>query len=51
MKRVLIFVLLFLSANVYADKWDDFLKDSGFPKKVIEVNIGKGLLINIIIKL
>ena len=36
MKRVLIFVLLFLSANVYADKWDDFLKDSGFPKKVID---------------
>ena len=36
MKRVLIFVLLFLSANVYADKWDDFLKDSVFPKKVID---------------
>lgn len=36
MKRVLIFVLLFLSANVYADKWDDFLKDSGFQKKVID---------------
>ena len=36
MKRVLIFVLLFLSANVYADKWDDFLKDSGFTKKVID---------------
>ena len=36
MKRVLIFVLLFLSTNLFADKWDDFLKDSGFPKKVVD---------------
>lgn len=36
MKKILLFVLLLLSTNIYADKWDDFLKDSGFPKKVVD---------------
>ena len=36
MKRILLFVLLLLSTNIYADKWDNFLKDSGFPKKVVD---------------
>lgn len=36
MKKFLLFVLLLLSTNIYADKWDDFLKDSGFPKKVVD---------------
>ena len=36
MKKILVLVLLFLSTNLFADKWDEFLKDSGFPKKVID---------------
>ena len=32
----MILVLIFLSTNLFADKWDDFLKDSGFPKKVVD---------------
>lgn len=36
MKKFLLFVLLLLSTNIYADKWDDFLKDSGFPKKIVD---------------
>ncbi|QKF73860.1 hypothetical protein AFAEC_1704 [Aliarcobacter faecis] len=36
MKKILVLVLLLISTNVFADKWDDFLKDSGFPKKVVD---------------
>ncbi len=36
MKKILVLVLFFLSTNLFADKWDEFLKDSGFPKKVID---------------
>ena len=36
MKKFIILVLIFLSTNLFADKWDDFLKDSGFPKKVVD---------------
>ncbi len=36
MKKFLVLVLLLISTNVFADKWDDFLKDSGFPKKVVD---------------
>lgn len=36
MKNFLGLVLLLISTNLFADKWDDFLKDSGFPKKVID---------------
>ena len=36
MKNFLGLVLLLISTNLFADKWDDFLKDSGFPKKVVD---------------
>ena len=36
MKNFLGLVLLLISTNLFADKWDEFLKDSGFPKKVID---------------
>ena len=36
MKIFLGLVLLLISTNLCADKWDDFLKDSGFPKKVVD---------------
>ena len=36
MKIFLGLVLLLISTNLFADKWDDFLKDSGFPKKVVD---------------
>ncbi|MBL3520801.1 hypothetical protein H0A43_09970 [Arcobacter lanthieri] len=36
MKKFLILVLLLISTNLFADKWDEFLKDSGFPKKVVD---------------
>lgn len=36
MKKILILGLLLLSTNLCADKWDEFLKDSGFPKKVVD---------------
>lgn len=36
MKRVLFLCLVLISTSLFADKWDDFLKDSGFPKKVID---------------
>ena len=36
MKKFILLVLIFLSTNLFADKWDDFLKDSGFPKKVVD---------------
>ncbi|WP_418180310.1 hypothetical protein ACNSOL_09540 [Aliarcobacter lanthieri] len=36
MKKFLILVLLLISTNLFADKWDKFLKDSGFPKKVVD---------------
>ncbi|WP_198305668.1 hypothetical protein [Arcobacter vandammei] len=36
MKKILVLVLLLVSTNLFADKWDEFLKDSGFPKKVVD---------------
>ena len=36
MKNFLGLALLLISTNLFADKWDDFLKDSGFPKKVVD---------------
>ena len=36
MKNFLGLVLLLISTNLFADKWDDFLKDSGFPKNVVD---------------
>lgn len=36
MRKFLILVLLLISTNLFADKWDEFLKDSGFPKKVVD---------------
>ena len=36
MKKILVLVLFLISTNLFADKWDDFLKDSGFPKKVVD---------------
>ena len=36
MKNFLGLILLLISTNLFADKWDDFLKDSGFPKKVVD---------------
>lgn len=36
MKNFIFLVLIFLSTNLFADKWDEFLKDSGFPKKVVD---------------
>ncbi|PRM91665.1 hypothetical protein CJ672_08450 [Arcobacter cryaerophilus gv. occultus] len=36
MKNFLGLVLLLISTNLFADKWDDFLKDSGFLKKVVD---------------
>ena len=36
MKNFLGLVLLLISTNLFADKWDDFLKDSDFPKKVVD---------------
>ena len=36
MKNFLGLVLLLISTNLFADKWDDFLKDSGLPKKVVD---------------
>ena len=36
MKNFLGLVLLLISTNLFADKWDYFLKDSGFPKKVVD---------------
>ncbi len=36
MKKIVILVMLLISTNLFADKWDEFLKDSGFPKKVVD---------------
>ena len=36
MKNFLGLVLLLISTNLFADKWDDFLKDSGCQKKVVD---------------
>jgi hypothetical protein len=36
MKKILFLCLVLISTNLFADKWDDFLKDSGFPKKVVD---------------
>ncbi|RBQ30625.1 hypothetical protein CRU92_11425 [Arcobacter sp. FW59] len=36
MKKFVIFILLLTSTTLFADKWDKFLKDSGFPKKVVD---------------
>ncbi|AXK49232.1 hypothetical protein CRU87_05580 [Aliarcobacter trophiarum LMG 25534] len=36
MRKILALFLILLSSSLFADKWDDFLKDSGFPKKVVD---------------
>lgn len=36
MKFFLVLISLLLCTNLFADKWDDFLKQSGFPSKVID---------------
>ncbi|RBQ29653.1 hypothetical protein ACNSOS_10700 [Aliarcobacter vitoriensis] len=36
MKKFVIFILLLTSTTLFADKWDKFLNDSGFPKKVVD---------------